>query len=484
MKHVFQTHRPHALKLRLTTTALAGVIGLVGVGGLLPMSVQPAHAAEATPAVDAVAAPQAAPAPQAIRAARLSNILQMARDNDPQYAAAKASAEAGREKYVQGRAGLLPSLSASGSARRVHESNTGLPNPVNYHSGVAALTLNQPLLRMANFQAFKQGELQAALADLQLQAAEQDLLLRVAKAYFDVLQAQDALDSVRAQKEAFSQQLAQADKSYKVGVSPITDVNDAQSRYDLTLAQEIAALNDLEVKRRAVQKSIRVTLPRLATLNEQASVELLPSEQLQQLVSQAPEGSLQVAIGRTTAEIARREVARESAGHWPTVDLVANKVENYHASYNVSGPQTTRQATIGVEVNVPLFQGGAVRSREREAAANHERAREELEAARRQAEFEAGQAMLGVQSGAAMNRALKQALSSNETQVKSTRRGMEVGVRTRVDVLNAEQQLYATRRDLSAARYQTLVSALQLKAAAGQLTEQDVRTLDGLLGEQ
>jgi outer membrane protein len=418
--------------------------------------------------------------PISSQAANLSDIVQLARANDPVFAAARAAADAGREKYVQGRAGLLPTLSANGSARSVHETNTSVTDAVNYHSGTASIALVQPLLRKANYEAFRQGELQTQQAELQLKLAEQDLLMRVARGYFDVLQAQAALESVRAQKEAFSQQLAQANKSFSVGMSPITDVNDAQSRYDLTLAQEIGAINEVEVKRRALEKSIHTSLPPLAALDDGAPIDLLEPEQLQSLVDSAQTQALQVTIGETSSEIARRDVAREAAGHWPTADLVVNKSENYH-SYGVAGPFSTRQATVGVEVAFPLFQGGAVSSREREAAANLERVKDELENARRQASFDAGQAMLGVQSGSAMNRALKQALTSNEVQVHSTRRGLEVGVRTRVDVLNAEQQLYATKRDLAAARYQTLVSVLQLKAAAGVLNDQDLTELDGLL---
>lgn len=416
-------------------------------------------------------------------AANLSDIVQLARANDPQFAAARASAEAGKEKYVQGRAALLPTLTATGAARSVHEANTSTTDWVNYHSGTAGISLTQPLLRKANYETFRQGELQSTLAELQFKVAEQELLLRVARAYFDVLQAQDELASVRAQKDAFSEQLAQANKSYSVGLSPITDVNEAQSKYDVTLAQEIRALNELAVKRRALEKSINTSLPKLASLDDATSIDIIEPEQLGALVESASSSALQVSVGETTAEIARRDVARESAGHWPTVDLVVNKTENYHNSYSVTGPYTTRQATVGVEVAFPLFQGGAVSSREREAAANLERTRSELENLRRQATFDAGEAMLGVQSGSAMNRALKQALASNETQIKSTRRGLEVGVRTRVDVLNAQQQFFATKRDLAAARYQTLVSVLQLKASAGVLTDQDLRDLDSLLKE-
>lgn len=414
-------------------------------------------------------------------AARLTDIVALAQAHDPQYAAARASMDAGRERYVQGRAGLLPTLNAQGSVRAIREANTSQRDWVNYKSGIASITFTQPLLRKANYETFRQGELQAQLAELQFKLAEQDLLLRISKGYFDVLQAQDVLTSVRAQKDAFDRQLAQANKSFTVGIVPITDVNEAQTRFDLTLAQEIAAINDLEIKRRTIEKAVKTRLPELATLGEAAMINIIKDEQLIVVVERAPIEALQVAIGLTTEQIAQRDVNKESAGHWPTMDLVANKSENKHASYSAIGPITTRQTAVGLEVTLPLFQGGAVSSRAREAAANLERTRDELEAARRQATFEASQAMLGVQSGLAMDRALKQALRSNELQLRSTRRGLEVGVRTLVDVLNAEQQLYSTKKDLASARYQTIVSGLQLLAAAGLLTINDLREVDQLL---
>ena len=419
--------------------------------------------------------------PGAALAANLSAIVQLARDNDAEYAASRAIAAASRERLPQARAGVLPTINFTAGGRAVEENNSSIDHEVAYHSGNAALTVTQPLLRRANIESLRQGEIQASQAELQLKLAEQDLLLRVSRGYFDVLQAQNALESVRAQKDAFTEQLAQANKSYSVGLVPVTDVNEAQSRYDLTLAQEIAALNEVEVKRRALEKSIRQELPPLATLDDASPVDILTAEQLSELATRASADALQVQIASASEDIARHEVAKQKAAWEPTLDLVLNRSEGHHASYNATGPQNLRQSTIGLELAIPIYQGGAITSRERESAANFERARAELDGARLQSTFDARQALLGVQSGSALHQALRQALSSNETQVRSTRRGLDVGVRTRVDVLNAEQQFYATRRDLAAARYQTLVSGLQLKAAAGALTDEDLRRIDALL---
>jgi outer membrane protein len=199
------------------------------------------------------------------------------------------------------------------------------------------------------------------------------------------------------------------------------------------------------------------------------------------LADRAPQQSAQVAIAQALADVAQRELARQDSGHLPTADLVASMGETRNANYGSLGANSLRQASVGIEVTLPLYQGGAVSSRVREAAANLERARQDLENARRQARQEARQAMLSAVNGGALQKALREALASSETQARATRRGLEVGMRTRVDVLNAEQQVHATRRDLSAARYQTVLASLQLKAAAGLLGEADVRGLDRLL---
>ena len=417
------------------------------------------------------------------RAANLGAVYELARANDAQYAAAVHAAVAGREKSAQGRALLRPTIGVTGHVRRNHDTSSAYANAVSYTSGNVTLTANQPLLRPANVATYEQGELQARLADQQLKLAEQELLVRVSRGYFEVLQAQDVLVTVAAQRLAFASQVAQATRSFEVGLAPVTEVNEAQTRYDLTVAQEIAARNELEAKRRTLEKAIGRELPPLAALDGQVDIDILPAEQLQALSSSAGQSALQVAISTITEQIARFEVDKQNAGHLPTVDLVGSLANNRNVNFGVLGLQQTRTSSIGLEVSLPLYQGGAISSRVREAVANLGRAQSELENARRQATLDARQALLGVQSGIALNQALRKALGSNETQVRSTRRGLEVGVRTRVDVLNAEQQLYTTRRDLSAARYQALIAGLQLKAAAGALSEEDLKSLDALLRE-
>jgi outer membrane protein len=414
-------------------------------------------------------------------AATLGEILDLARRSDPVYAAAVAAEAAGREKEVQGRAAMRPNVAITGNLRQNREQGQGLLGTRNYTSGALALNVNQPVLRRANLLAGEQGATQAVLAMQQLRLAEQDLLLRVARGYFEVLQAQDALQSLGAQKTAFAQQLAQARRSFEVGASPVTDVNEAKARLDLTQAQELTARNEVELKRRALERLIERPLPPLGALDGAASVELMTPAAMAALVERAPHQALQVAIAQTQVEAAAQELARQEAGHLPTVDLVGSAGETRNANYGTVGNNTLRQASIGLELSVPLYQGGATSSRVREAVANLERARLEAESARRQALLDARQAMLGAANGVALQAALREAVASGQTQLRSSLRGLEVGVRTRVDVLNAEQQLHATQRDLAAARYQTVLSTLQLKAASGILAEADLRGLDKLL---
>ncbi len=402
----------------------------------------------------------------------LSTVFQMARDNDAVFAAARESYKAGQERIPQGRAGLLPTVNL-GANTRYNETSSK-----DYNSNSVSLTLTQPLFRKQNLEAYEQAKVQALIAEQELKLAEQTLLLSVAQAYFAVLQAHDVLATAQSQKQAFAEQLAQARKSFEVGAATITDTHEAQARYDLTTAQEIAAQNDLEVKRRSLEKIINRESPELARLGDGVSLSLPEPNLMDAWVKQAEEDGIPVHLNQSAVELARRDVARLRAGHLPTLDLSASYSDSRNPSTIVG---SSRGAAVGLELGWVLYQGGAIQSRVREALALLEKSRYDLDNARRQARLDARQGFLGVISGQAQVKALEQALVSSEAQLKSTKLGLEVGVRTRVDVLNAQQQLYTTRRDLAAARYQTLVAGLQLKAAAGGLKEEDLKAVDALL---
>ena len=419
-----------------------------------------------------------------VQAADLLETFHAAQANDPVFAAARATQQAGKEKLSQGRSLLMPSINLNANTTFNKQDSTyqgflsAASGQYNYNSNGYGVTLVQPLFREQNWQIYSESELQAAQADVQLKIAEQDLIVRVAQAYFDVLIAQDSVGLVDAQKTAISEQLQQAKRNFEVGSATITDTLEAQSRYDLTGAQEIAAQNNLEIKRSALQQLINTAPGELDHLGKDFKLEAPQPADMGKWVSEAQLSNLQLAIAQAGAEIADREVARNRGGHLPTVDLVANYSQN-----NTGGVMAndTTNKSIGVQLNMPLFSGGAVNSRWREAEANRERATQELENARRNVEQQTRQAYLGVVSGIAQVQALKQALTSSQSVLDASKLGQEVGVRTNLDVLNAQQQLFSTRRDLYQAQYNYLMSELRLKQAVGTLSEEDLSKVNQAL---
>ena len=413
-------------------------------------------------------------------AADLLETFSAAQANDPVFAAARATLQAGQEKLPQGRSLLMPSISLNANSTFndstiQYRGATFLPGGNNrYNSHGYGVNLTQPLFRQQNWLTYSEAELQVAQTEAQFKIAEQDLILRVAQAYFDVLIAQDSVQLAEAQKTAIAEQLEQAKRNFEVGSATITDTHEAQARYDLTSAQEIAAQNSLEIKRRSLQQLINTMPQELRPLGKAFKLEAPQPADMEKWVNDAQLNSLQLAIAQAGAEIAEKEVARNRGGHYPTVDLVANYANNTANGGSFGVGSDNRNKSVGMQLNLPLFQGGATQSKWREAEANRERATQELENTRRNVALQTRQAYLGVVSGIAQVKALQQALTSSESVLEASKLGQEVGVRTNLDVLNAQQQLYATRRDLYQAEYNYLISQLHLKAAAGSLGEEDL----------
>jgi outer membrane protein len=317
--------------------------------------------------------------------------------------------------------------------------------------------------------------------DAQLKIAEQDLVLRTAQAYFDVLIAQDSVQLAEAQKTAITEQLAQAKRNFEVGSATITDTHEAQARHDLTYAQEISAQNNLEIKRSALQQLINELPQNLKPLGPRFRLDAPLPADMEKWVGNAQLNSPQLVIAHAAVELAEKEVEKNRGGHLPTVDLVANySTSNANGSSFGVGIDSTNKS-IGVQLNVPIFQGGAINSKWREAEANRERARQDLENARRSVAQQTRQSYLGVVSGIAQVQALQQALVSSESVLEASKLGQEVGVRTNLDVLNAQQQLYSTRRDLYQAEYNFLLSELRLKASVGELDEAELAKVNQAL---
>ena len=421
------------------------------------------------------------------QAADLLETFRAAQANDPVFAAARATQQAGQEKLPQGRSLLMPSINLNANTtyndqnvqygaalQSVPPAFAGIfPSESRFNSHSYGVSLVQPLFRVQNWMAYSESELQAAQAGMQFKIAEQDLILRVAQAYFDVLIAQDSVGLAEAQKTAISEQLEQAKRNFEVGSATITDTLEAQARFDLTGSQQIAAQNDLEVKRSALQQLINATPKDLKPLGKEFKPESPQPADMGKWLDAAQQTNMQLAIAQANDQIAEKEVARNRGGHYPTVDIMANYSRNTNVGSLILGTESTNK-TIGLQLNMPLFQGGEVNSKLREAQANRERAKQELENARRTVDHQTRQAYLGVVSGMAQVQALQQALASSESLLDASKLGHEVGVRTNLDVLNAQQQLYSTRRDLYQAQYNYLLSELRLKAAVGSLGEEDL----------
>ena len=420
-------------------------------------------------------------------ASDLLEIYRAALTSDPVYSAARASWQASQEKLPQGRAGLLPQASLSASTqyndRDLNFRSPGTPTSQSqYNSNSTSVSVTQPIYRRQNWVAYDQGKIQVALADAQLASAGQDLILRAAQAYFDVLLARDTVAFAESQKTAIGQQLEQAKRNFEVGNATITDTHEAQARYDLVTAQEIAARNDLEVKNRALEQLIGRAAPALAVLGPRFSPLPPDPSSMEAWVEQARTVGLQVRIAQENLTFFSQDVKRNRGAHHPTLDAFATASESSSGSGIQGGAGTeTSTKVIGLQLAIPLYQGGIVNSRVREALANEDKARQDLENAVRSAELAARQGYLGVTSGIAQVRALEAALVSNQSSLDSTRLGQEVGVRTQVDVLNAQQQLFSARRDLAQARYNYILSLLRLTAATGKLTEADLQRVNAWL---
>jgi outer membrane protein len=426
-----------------------------------------------------------------LRAEDLLGVYREAVVQDPVFAAARASYVAAKERLVQGRALLLPNVNATANVNynNVDTQYDNTPQDSNvqqgrfdYESHGAGVNLTQPIYQPTRKAQYDQAGIQVNQAQDQLSRAGQELMLRVAQAYFDVLLAQFELVTVEAQKAATAEQLAQAKRNFEVGTATITDTYDAQARYDLIVARELASRNDIEVRVRALQQIIGRQPGPLSTLLGPVTLNPPQPNEMEKWVEAAYADSLQIKVARANLDIAEKEVDRTRYAHHPTLDAVGSA--NYNSQGNTSlgtGGLDTTSMVIGLQFAVPIYSGGALSSRVREAIANRTRTEQDLENARRAVAQETRTAFLAVNTGLSEITALQQAVASNKLSVEASKLGQEVGVRTQVDVLNAQGLLYQAQRDLADAYYRAILSQLRLKAAVGRLTEADIENVNRLL---
>jgi len=421
-----------------------------------------------------------------VHAQSLLDLYDAARTYDAAWQSAKAQYDANLFRAEQAKAQILPTANLSAGLTRSKIDNTVPDVELPYTTQTATASVSQPLYRPANLATYKQGQRGVELAEAQLNSASQDLIVRVAQAYFDVLAAQDTLTFVRAQKAATGEQLASAKRNFEVGTSTITDTREAQARFDLVTSQEIQAENDLRVKKLALDAL--VGKPNVNP-NPLAVTELPPPQPAnpEVWVQQAEDASPSIIQARENVEIARLETEKARAGNKPTLDGVAsyNVTRNPNGNTSVGGGVSTRANTgsVGLSFNLPLFAGFATQNRIRETLSLEEKAQADLENTRRTVAQATRTAYFGLVSGRQQVKARESAEASSQLALEANQLGYQVGVRINIDVLNAQSQLYQTKRDLAQARYNVLLGQLKLRQANGTLVPDDLARLNTLVAQ-
>lgn len=416
-----------------------------------------------------------------VAAENLKEVYEAAKAYDATYLASRAAAESSRYKAAQADALVRPSVSLQAGV-----ANAGTDTPLfgtrSTNTASLGLVATQPLFNRSNGFTIDKARKALDIAQADLASAEQDLAVRVAQAYFDVLAAQDTLATARASKTAISEQLASAKRNFEVGTATITDTREAQARFDLATAQEIAADNDVRTRRLALDQIVgRVGLqPNGLMLPVTLPAQPDPVDAWVDRSDESPS----VRKARLAYDIAKLETQRTDATRLPTVDLQGQLGGAHNSGSGASssgGTGTSINRSVGVTLKVPLYTGNAIENQVREAVSLEEKSRNELEAARRAVTQATRQVYYGVQSGTAQVKALEAAEASSKLALDATKLGYKVGVRVNLDVLNAQTQLFSTQRDLAKARYDVLVNSLKLRQAAGVLTASDIDGVNELL---
>ncbi len=419
-----------------------------------------------------------------LRAEDLLDIYRLAIAEDPQFRQVGSAKSAVEESHKQARSRLLlPTLNFEGNISKnyqditIPQSQFGEGGSQDFTSRLYQLNLTQPLFHYDRYVELKQADQRVRQTALELDAAHQELMIRVAERYIGVLAAEDNLVFSRAETAALKRQLEQSNQRFEVGLIAITDVQEARAGYDLARADEIRARNGLDNALEALREITSAYHRELASLGDQMPLVGPDPPEIDRWALRARAQNLRLNAAKITTELAKAEIRFESSAHLPTLDLVGTYSQDESGGrFGATDIDATR---IGVQVNVPIFEGGQVNSRTREAAHRYHEAAERLEQQRREVERQSRDAFLGVLTGISRVQALKQALSSSETAAKATQAGYSVGTRTAVDVVNSERDLLRARRDYAQARYDYVLNGLRLKHAAGTLSPEDLVLVNG-----
>lgn len=421
------------------------------------------------------------------QAQSLLDLYQSARGYDATYQSAKAQFDATLARADQAKALLLPkaSLGLSSSRTNLESSSSSPPTDRVYGTQTATLSASQPLYRPADWAAYQQGIKGGEAAGAALKAAEQDLIVRLSQAYFDVLASSDSLQFVKAQKTAVQEQLASAKRNFEVGTATITDTREAQARFDLVLAQEIAADNDLRVKSLAlVQLAGLPSAQPKSVAAPLALMDVTPND-VNTWVAQSQLENPALQQLQVNLDVAKLETSKAQAGHFPTLDLIGSyqATSNNGTSLSPTNNSGSNVTSLNLSLNIPVFAGFSTQNRVRETVSLEAKARTDLEGSQRTVAQATRAAFYGVQSGLGQVKALEAAEVSSQSALDANKLGYQVGVRINIDVLNSQSQLFDTKAKLAKARYDVLVGGLKLRQASGSLKMEDLEQVNALLAK-
>jgi len=404
---------------------------------------------------------------------------------DPKLQGSQANRDAVREKRNQARAEFFPNVKASAIRNRNDEETitdstiTSRPTgQARYSSSEYRLDLSQPIYNPAITAGWRLAGADTRRAEAEYAAARQELMVRVALAYFDALLAEETLLLVRAEKDTLSRQMESAQARLKAGAAAITEVHDTRARLQNVLAQEIETQNAVDDKREALREITGQTPERLAKLGVEMPLVLPEPPDMQRWIETAAKQNLSLQAAAAAAESAREGINQSRAGHSPTLSVVGRRSRT-DADASIPGPGIRAdESVLGLQLNVPIFQGGSVSARVDEAGYRYEAAQQDLEARRRAVERGTRAAFQAVSSASAKIEALQQTVSAANESLTAKTQGYSAGVYTAIDVLDATRDLFRTRRDYVEARHRYILSLLQLKFAAGTLDDTDLAAIN------
>jgi outer membrane protein len=417
----------------------------------------------------------------------LIQVYEKAVVNDARIREARATRDAAQELEPLARSLLLPNLSAGGNANVNRFDRKSIDFQDTYTNTSAGVSLTQAVFRRDRWMSLDRSKSQVAQADAQLTAEEQSLIVRTATAYFDVLSAQDTLEFVRAEKKATARELDQAKQRFEVGLDAITSVHEAQSRYDITVADEVTAQFRLDQTWEALRQIISERPARLAGLIEKMPLQPPSPDDENQWSEWAQQNNPAIQAAQHAADAAKKQIEVQRSGHYPTLDAVGSYQINRYQGVDTPFGATSEsladidRGTIGLQLTIPIYQGGGVEAGTRQAVSQYQAAQDALDGRRREVDKNVRDAFRAVNQTIARVKALQTAIVSTQSALEATQAGYEVGTRTIVDVLNRQRDLFAAQRDYAVARYQHLVASLALKQAAGNITREDVQQVNALL---